>query len=395
LAGGALCVRRTYDQAMARATSSKRMLAGIAVGGAAAIAMRLAERRFGGSEDGRLVDWDEVRRIAHARTGESGKTPVDPDGSLGRQADEMAAEMGGYLRQVWGDTALPFPPFTMLDRRGFVDRNIEIAADLMRPVERLRAQVRETAATAMGRAMVSRYLGEMFGFMSSRVLGQYDPVLMLAPAAGESRSTALYLVHSNVSAFQKRSGVSDENLRRWLVLHEVTHAWQFESHPWLRGYITELMEELLMQEVSRLAAGGSIPLGETLRRLPGALRTQMKGAARIQAVMSICEGYSNFVMHRVGREHIEGFDELEKAFHQRSNSRPALERIVLAVTGLSMKLRQYEVGEHFLDAVHKQGGMELVNRVWEGPELMPTPRELRAPQLWIDRVGAAVPAGAG
>ena len=39
--------------------------------------------------------------------------------------------------------------------------------------------------------------------------------------------------------------------------------------------------------------------------------------------MSVLEGYSNFVMHRVGRRHIPEFAELDAAFARRQTERKA------------------------------------------------------------------------
>ena len=47
------------------------------------------------------------------------------------------------------------------------------------------------------------------------------------------------------SAWQQHAKLPDEDLRRWLILHEMTHAWQFAAHPWLRRYMEESMRELI------------------------------------------------------------------------------------------------------------------------------------------------------
>ena len=102
--------------------------------------------------------------------------------------------------------------------------------------------------------------------------------------------------------------------------------------------------------------------------------------------MSVLEGYSNLVMHRVGRDHIEEFDELEAAFHRRQTQRTLVERLVLGLTGISLKLRQYDLGERFAEALIAEGGYPLLNRVWEGPELMPTHGRAAGPGA-VDRPG--------
>jgi coenzyme F420 biosynthesis associated uncharacterized protein len=182
-------------------------------------------------------------------------------------------------------------------------------------------------------------------------------------------------------------------LRRWLVLHELTHAWQFEAHPWLREHLGAMMNELLMEELMARLGGAVDGSGakpstiDVMRAVPSTVRKQLRTVGRMQAVMSVCEGYSNYVMHQVGSRHLDGFDKLEHAFHERSARRSPLERIVFRVTGLSMKMRQYEMGERFAEQVVARGGLSLLNRVWDGAEMMPSLDELENPTRWVDRVG--------
>jgi coenzyme F420 biosynthesis associated uncharacterized protein len=371
-----------------------RLLAvGAAAAGVAAASLRALARPLP-VEDRRLLDWEEVRRIAHSRSGP--RRADDTYAALGSEYDAMAAELAPLMAEVTGAPVDGFPPFTVLDRHGFIDRNLVIAQRLFAPVERIRGQIPDSRATALGRSVLSRYVGELFGFLSRRVLGQYDPVLMLAPvqaagepveAPGDAEPAALFLVEPNVRGFEERHDVPAANLRRWLVLHELTHAWQFEAHPWLREHIGSLMSRMLMSELTGDPAAPKPPSPQAMvRSLPSAVRKQLDAVGTIQAVMSVCEGYSNFVMHQVGSRHLADFDRLEQAFHERAQQRNLLERLVLAVTGMNMKLRQYEVGERFAEAVTAAGGLKLLNRVWEGPEMMPSMAELRAPQRWVDRV---------
>ncbi|TMC50581.1 MAG: hypothetical protein E6J14_03225 [Chloroflexi bacterium] len=375
----------------------RRSLAAGAAVGAAALSLRALARPLP-TEERRLLDWEQVRRVAHARSGERGPTEVDVVGArLGVDYDAVAAQLAPLMAEVCGEPVHGFPSFTVLDRRGFIDRNLVIVRRLIEPVERLRAGLPESRVTALGRGLGSRYLGELLGFLSKRVLGQYDPVLMLAPPALDQTAepSALYLVEPNVDVFARRHAAPAEPLRRWLILHELTHAWQFEAHPWLRDHLGELMRELLQSELlGRLAdagagsAGGRSGMSTTslMRLLPATVRTQLRVASRIQAVMSVLEGYSNFVMHRVGRGHIADFERLERSFHARSVQRPPLERVVLRATGLSMKMRQYELGERFSEAVVRRAGLDTLNRIWEGPAAMPSLDELNSPDRWLARV---------
>ncbi|MGI8847622.1 MAG: zinc-dependent metalloprotease [Candidatus Dormibacteria bacterium] len=362
-------------------TASVLALAGAAVASARALI------RPRDDTERRLLDWEEVLRVAGGRSGEADRIRPLVATRLAAEYDGMASALAPLMAEVCGQPPRTFPHFTVLDRHGFIEVNLDIVRRLLAPVEKLRAEIPESFATAMSRRVMSRYVGEMFGFMSQRVLGQYDPVLMLPAADSASPpATALYLVEPNVSTFQHKLDVPADDLRRWLILHELTHAWQFEMHPWLGEHLGKLMNDLLMSgllEEVRGNGASKLSAKEMVQRLPSQVRTQLRGVGEIQAIMSVLEGYSNFVMHRVGRGHIARFDELEKAFHKRKSQRSLLERLVLAITGVNMKLRQYEVGERFCEAVTKGGGD--INRVWEGPKMMPSMAELKDASIWLAR----------
>jgi coenzyme F420 biosynthesis associated uncharacterized protein len=348
--------------------------------------------------DRRLMDWAAVRRTARARSGQ--RAPLRPAQAerLAARYDVIAAEMVPLIAEVCGTPPARIPRITVLDRHGVIDANLVIVRRLLKPLEEMRGPIPDTPLTALGRRFTSRYTAEVLGFMSQRVLGQYDPVLMLPAAAFPPASEptgpadrpppALYLVEPNVQALQRGQSAPAEPLRRWLILHEATHAWQFEAHPWLGPHIGALMNELLVLGLGDDPAGsGPRSLSsEARRRMGGAVAGQLRGIGRLQAIMSVLEGYSNLVMHRVGRTNIADFDELEAAFHRRQADRSLVERLILGLTGISLKMRQYDLGERFCEALIAAGGYRLLNRVWDGPEMMPTMAEVRAPDRWIARV---------
>jgi uncharacterized protein (DUF2342 family) len=68
-----------------------------------------------------------------------------------------------------------------------------------------------------------------------------------------------------------------------------------------------------------------------------------------------------------------------------------VERAIMRITGLDLKMEQYEAGERFVTAVIDARGRAFLNRVWEGPERLPTLAEIRDPASWIARIEA--PAG--
>jgi coenzyme F420 biosynthesis associated uncharacterized protein len=257
---------------------------------------------------------------------------------------------------------------------------------LLAPVERLRATVPESIATGLSRRVLDRYVGELFGLMSRRVLGQYDPVLSLEDTSGSAaKATALYLVEPNIAGIERDLSLEGTDLRPWLILHELTHAWQFELHPWLAAHLEDLMRGLMLDALS--ADGQTLlPSRQMVRKLPDTVREQLRAVSHVQAVMSVLEGYSNFLMHRAGRRAVRGADRLEAAMQQRRRQRGPMERLILNITGLEIKMRQYEIGEQFCVGVFDRAGLTTLNRVWESAGMMPSSDELRHPDVWVRRV---------
>jgi coenzyme F420 biosynthesis associated uncharacterized protein len=334
----------------------------------------------------RLVDWDDVRRIAVSRIGAVPGRGIDTP-ALEAAYTEMAARVAPMMTEISQVPLTSYPRFVALDRAGFIDANLGMVQRLLAPVERLRARVPESMATAMSRRMLDRYVGELFGLMSRRVLGQYDPVLTLDNEPGAvAQPSALYLVEPNIAGIERDLSLGDTELRSWLILHELTHAWQFELHPWLGEHLQDLMRGLM---VDALSADGEtlLPSRDMVRKLPDTVRGQLRAISHVQAVMSVLEGYSNFLMHRAGRKAVRGADKLESAMQRRRRQRGPMERLILTITGLEIKMRQYEVGEQFAVAVFDRAGLTTLNRVWESAEMMPSLDELRHPDLWLRRVG--------
>jgi len=334
----------------------------------------------------RLLDWDAVRATAAERSGPRRRMPVAKRGEQSTWYQEQAAALAPLLGEVCADVPFPLPRIEALDRTGFIDVNIRIAQRVLAPVDRLRAALPESAATAVGRRVMDRYVGELFGLMSRRVLGQYDPVLAMEPQDTGDDQPALYMIEPNLSDVQRAQRLDGEPLRRWILLHELTHAWQFAQHPWIAQHIGEQLRHLVVESIS--ADGASFMKSrDALQQLPEMLRSQIRTVSSLQALMSVLEGYSNFVMHRVGERHIPEAAELQAALQRRRRERTALERLVLAITGLEMKMRQYDVGEKFCTQVADRAGLETLQRVWESAAMMPTGAELKRPGDWIARTG--------
>jgi coenzyme F420 biosynthesis associated uncharacterized protein len=107
---------------------------------------------------------------------------------------------------------------------------------------------------------------------------------------------------------------------------------------------------------------------------------------RLQAVMCVLEGYSNLVMDHVGKELLRTYATMKERFERRRETKSAAERLFQRLIGIELKLQQYRLGQAFAEAVVEQEGIAFLNRVWEGPDKMPTMDEVTHPGDWIERM---------
>jgi len=368
-----------YSQS-SRRSAGRTVAWGLAIGVGAVMLRELVRPREQATE---LIDWAKVEEIALARSGEAQDLPVDR--GVVDAYNAIAADLEPALQEALGSgTALAgtrlYPGLAAVGRRQWVRFNIRIFRQMFGPLERLQRLIPGSLAVSLGSRGISRYLGLMLGLLARRVLGQYDPALL---GHEPVETNSLILVEPNVQAWASKDSLPVDELRRWLAMHEMTHAWEFRAHPWLQAYLEGLLSEVL---IGNLVDGHRPTTLELIRTLTVGVGQQWKAITRIQAVMSLLEGYSNLVMNDIGRKQLPHFALLETAYHRRQEQRTPLERAFLRLTGMEMKMRQYVQGERFCREVREAGGKELLSRVWEGPQWLPTLAEVQRPRLWVERV---------
>jgi coenzyme F420 biosynthesis associated uncharacterized protein len=370
---------------------------GILVGGLLAMGATVAQREIMRRAGTRLIDWEAVRAIARRRlSADEGTLTADQRASseafyrevLQRIEPAVAAEIGAKLPQ-----ALELP--AVIDRREWIDLNLSTFERLFERVERVMAAAAgddtpgRALARIVNRSLGNQQIGFLMAFLARKVLGQYDVSLL---AAGPATRGRLHFVEPNIVATAATMRLPLDQFRTFIALHEATHAFEFEAYPWLRDHFAGLVAE----SIDRLAAdsGG---LGARLRsalasRGPGhwleRLMTpaQLETFQRTQALMSLLEGYSNHVMNAAGEQLLPGFSQIHDRFERRNQGRGAMERAIMRVTGLDLKMEQYQAGERFVDTVLASRDRAFLNRVWERAEHLPTLDEIRAPARWISRM---------
>jgi coenzyme F420 biosynthesis associated uncharacterized protein len=361
-----------------------------------------AEKPGGAPE---VIGWDTVGQVA-ARVARRTSTPPDYElAALAADFEELTAQAEELVAAETGLRSLAGPARSrVVDRAGWVDANVASFQRLLRPVTaKLAAAMEERRRPALP-ASVSRkvsgaQVGLLLGWMSTRVLGQYDQ-LLIEDEHPEDQDL-VYYVGPNVLSLEKRYGFPPREFRLWLALHEVTHRAQFTGVPWMREHFLGLVHDTLdgidpdprrvLDALKRSVDGireGRNPLDDggllTLLATP----EQFRAIQEIGGLMSLLEGHGDVTMDRAAADLIPNAARFSRTLHQRRRKGGAT-KLISVLIGLDAKMRQYEQGERFIEAVEAAGGSELFRRVWDGPQWLPSLPEIRSPQGWVDRVRAA------
>jgi coenzyme F420 biosynthesis associated uncharacterized protein len=243
------------------------------------------------------------------------------------------------------------------------------------------------------RMVTTRQIGYLLSFLGQRVLGQYD----LALISAEATPGRLLFVEENIRRTASILDVPLNPFRTWIALHETTHAFEFEAHPWLRPYLAARLE----RQLGSMSVGASALNREALGRLGRALRGAASGEnwmeglmtpdqrrefREIQAVMSLLEGFGDYMMDEVGRDLVPYVELISARFHARRDQRTGFERAMMRLTGMDLKMEQYRKGEEFVAAIARARGPSALHALWVGPESLPTPEEIDQPSRWLARV---------
>jgi uncharacterized protein (DUF2342 family) len=361
----------------------------------------------------REIDWDTAQRIGELI---AGSPPYG--GPAGRSVQPLAHEFAQRVGEYTG-LSLPaeLPQLEMIDRPAWIAANLLTMRPLLDPLLERLSDERDGLLSGSLRSasghLLGAQLGAVTGMLSQRVLGQYDVSLLDA-----STPPRLLLLAPNLAAAARNLGVDRDELIAWVAIHEITHAVQFSGAPWLREHLAGMLRELLdglRPSGDQPTAGGRSSGGDGWGWLrdPGALLHRARDGElrvlldrarrgelllglgderwalveRMQATMSLIEGHAEHTMDAVGAELLPSLPRLRAAMTRRRESRGLPWRVLERLLGLELKLRQYEVGRRFCDAVVHAGGPETLAIAWRSAAELPTTAELAEPALWLDRVG--------
>ncbi len=349
------------------------------------------------------IAWDVAEKVAVRLAGLDPFSVSYHAHSLVPDFTELTAEAEALVADATGLVSSSGPArVRVVDRAGWVRANVSSFRRLLSPLSGRMADKMTTGLFGgrVTRLVAGAELGALLGWMSGRVLGQYD--LLVVDDETAIDQDIVYYVGPNILALEKRFAFPPSEFRLWLALHEVTHRAQFTGVPWLRPHFLSLVEAGLgpvnvdpaqltagLQRLGKALRTGANPLKDGGLAAFMATPEQRAVIEEIGGMMSLLEGHGDVTMDRAGADRIPSADRFSRALRQRRASVTGIARLVQQLIGLEAKMAQYELGEKFVYAVEHAGGTELLDRAWHGPQWLPSMTEIREPGLWIKRVQSA------
>ncbi len=301
------------------------------------------------------------------------------------QAESLVSELTG-LSSPFAAKAL------VVERAGWIDANLK---SYQRILESVKGGILNEAPIVGMDHLAGVQVGALIGYISSRVLGQYD--LIFGSSEAETGGS-IYFVGSNLVALERNFGFPKKQFRLWVALHEMTHRFQFEAISWLKPTFSELVSTMLevktptasdfinvaIRVFDSIKDGKSpIPPGGLAELL--ASKEQADALEKITVLMSIAEGHGDWVMNRAAKEEIPEAYRFHSLLSTRRTSASGVAKVLGQLLGLEAKMKQYEVGEKFIEAIEAQSP-GAIDDLFAARENLPTLAELAEPTLWLSRV---------
>jgi len=339
------------------------------------------------------VDWPLAVSVAKNFGGRYPLEGTYHETRLARDVPGLVARASDLVSEETGLEGPGIPEVLVVSRADWAETNVASFNTLLAPAEEQLDQYSGLGSTLAGR-VVGAEMGAVLGFLSRKVLGQYE--LVLPTGDGDFGDSVLF-VGGNILKMERTHAFRPDEFRFWVALHESTHRLQFLGVPWLRDYFLGLVGELVasatpepgrMQRVGaqlqQAAAAGEPLIDESGMFGLFASAEQRAVIDRVQALMSLLEGHGHVVMDRIGARELVTQQRMSRVLKaRRTDKRTAA---FMRLIGLEMKLRQYELGEQFIKGVEKEASWETLNLAWESPEALPTLAEISDPQSWLKRV---------
>lgn len=248
-------------------------------------------------------------------------------------------------------------------------------------------------AGTMGPVLLGMQFGSAAGHLAQRALGQYALPLPWPP------SHEVLVVPDNIAQFSRDWSLPEEEARLWVCVRELT-AHAVLCRPHVADRIRTLLESVAADAIASQTGlaerlGGEAGDPESLQRLladPESLLAdlltpgQQRTSSELVAITTVVGAYVDHVTARVSGNLTGSAGALREAWYRYRIEDAAGEQAAAALFGLELGRDQVDRGATFVRGVLERAGEDGLGRLWTSGRTLPTPAELDAPGLWLERI---------
>ena len=361
------------------------------------------------------VQWDMARQFAMmAATNSSTEPNVEPTSRIA--VHQLAAVADLHVRDVTGlstsDTTQP-PVIDVVTRSTWVHHTVEafkfyfsdfsgnsnstIGGENLNLESNGMDAMMSNLTKMMAPAMLGMSVGSMIGQLSLRTFGQYD-----LPLPREPKSQLLFVVR-NSEEFAKDWSIKVEDMQMWLLIQELTFHALFRI-----DFVRDAVTNLVKQHVAGFNPNPNA-LGQRLTNIdvtntdPAAMMQKLLGdptlllgdersakqqalAPKLDAIICAIICYVDHVVDTVANRILGNGAQISEAFRRRRVESSSQDQYVEQLFGIYLTDDQVDRGEKFIAGVIERQGETGLARLWAREGNLPTPNEIAAPGLWIERI---------
>ncbi len=248
-------------------------------------------------------------------------------------------------------------------------------------------------ASTMGPIMLGMQFGSAVGHLARQALGQYA---LIVPWP---RSNELLVVPENVASFAADWSLDEDATLLWVCAHELIVQLVLD-----RPHVAERLSELLGASLAESMAAqqgiaerlGSMDTGpDSLQQLmsdPEALLADLltpgsrATSARLSTIVAALSGYVDHATSQIAQAITGSAGSLSEAWYRYRIADQRGRQAAAALFGFDVGRGEVDRGAAFVRGVLERAGEEGLGRLLTSAKTLPTPAELDAPGLWLERI---------
>ncbi|MFV0493788.1 zinc-dependent metalloprotease [Mycobacterium sp.] len=248
----------------------------------------------------------------------------------------------------------------------------------------------------MGGMAFGSQLGQALGRLSREVLTSTDIGLPLGP-----KGVAAILPEA-VESFASGLEQPRSEVLTFLAAREAAHHRLFSHVPWLSSPLLGAVEAYAegmqidmtgIEELARDFNPASLTDPAAMEQLigegvfePKATPAQTQALTRLETLLALIEGWVQVVVTAALGDRLPGEAALSETLRRRRAGGGPAEQTFATLVGLELRPRKLREAGALWERLTQAGGMDVRDRVWQHPDLLPGADDLDNPAGFIDRV---------